>query len=179
VFRSAILQVLFRPYSYGRNVDPFRQINSCEIIPKVEAVSLEGDYQFTAGQLNANGIAATPDGKELIVVNSVDGVLYKVDPATGAAKRIDLGAGALPHGDGILLNGNTLYVVQNSSITATWFELNSGFSSGTLVKTITSPSFRVPTTIAGFGKALYAVNARFDTDPKPDTSYEVVRLPVE
>ena len=143
----------------------------------VEAISLSGDYQFTAGQLNANGIAATPNGKVLIIVNSVDGILYKVDPTTGTAKQIDLGAGALPNGDGILLKGNTLYVVQNSLNQITVIQLNSDFSSGKIIDTITSPSFRIPTTIAGFGHVLYAVNARFDSDPKPDTSYEVVRVP--
>jgi hypothetical protein len=35
----------------------------------------------------------------------------------------------------------------------------------------------VPTTIAAFGDALYAVNARFDTPPTPDTDYDVVRVP--
>ena len=145
----------------------------------VETISLGGDYQFTTGQLNANGIAATPDGRALIIVNSVDGVLYKVDPTTGTAKRIDLGGSALIDGDGILLKGNTLYVVRNNSNQIAVIELNSDYSSGTIVKTITSPSFRIPTTIAGFGNALYVVNARFDTDPKPDTNYEVVRVPVE
>jgi DNA-binding beta-propeller fold protein YncE len=147
--------------------------------PTVEAISLSGDYQFTAGQLNANGIAATQNGKALIIVNSVDGILYKVDPATGTAKRIDLGSGTLRDGDGILLKGNTLYVVQNSLNQIAVIELNTDFTSGTIVNTVTSPSFRVPTTIAGFGNALYAVNARFDTDSQPDTTYDVVRVPLE
>jgi hypothetical protein len=36
--------------------------------------------------------------------------------------------------------------------------------------------FRIPTTIAEFGDALYAVNARFDVPPTPDTEYDVVRV---
>ena len=40
---------------------------------------------------------------------------------------------------------------------------------------ITSPEFRVPTTIADFGNALYAVNARFGTEI-PGTEYQVVRV---
>jgi sugar lactone lactonase YvrE len=147
--------------------------------PTVETIPLGGDYQFTPGQLNANGIAATPDGKWLIIVNSVDGVLYKVDPTTGTAKRIDLGAGALRDGDGILLKGKTLYVVQNSLNQIALIELDSDFSSGTIIDTISSPLFLVPTTIAGFGNAMYTVNARFGTDPTLDTEYEVVRVPGE
>ena len=33
----------------------------------------------------------------------------------------------------------------------------------------------VPTTIASFGNALYAVNARFTTPPAPTTTYNIVR----
>jgi sugar lactone lactonase YvrE len=145
--------------------------------PTVEELPLGGDYQFTPDAFNANGIAATPNGKTLIIVNSVDGVLYNVDPNTGVATRIDLGGGAVPNGDGILLQGKTLYVVQNRLNQIAVVELNSGFTEGMIVDTITSSFFRVPTTIARFGNSLYAVNARFGTPPTPDTEYEVVRVP--
>jgi hypothetical protein len=102
--------------------------------------------------------------------------LYNVDPATGVATRIDLHGGAVPNGDGILLEGKTLYVVQNQLNKIAVIELNSDFTAGTIVDTITSPAFRVPTTIARFGDALYAVNARFGTPPA-GAEYEVVRVP--
>jgi sugar lactone lactonase YvrE len=144
-----------------------------------EPLPLSGDYVFTPGQFNANGITATPNGKTLIIVNSVDGVLYNVDPNTGAATRIDLGGDAVPNGDGILLQGNTLYVVQNQLNQIAVIELNHDLTSGTIVETITNPSFDVPTTIARFGNALYAVNARFSTPPTPDTTYNVIRVPIK
>ncbi len=144
--------------------------------PVVEEIPLTGDYVFTPNAFNANGIAATPNGETLIIVNSVDGVLYNVDPATGEATRIDLGGGSVPNGDGILLQGNTLYVVQNRLNQIAVVELNSDFNQGTIVDTITDSDFRVPTTIARFGNSLYAVNARFGTPPTPDTEYEVVRV---
>lgn len=145
--------------------------------PTSEAIPLGGDYQFTPGAFNANGIAATPDGRTLIIVNSVDGVLYKVDPTTGVATRIDLGTGSVTNGDGILLLGRILYVVQNQQNQIAVIKLSPDLTSGTIVDTITSPLFRVPTTIARFGNTLYAVNARFDTTPTPDTEYEIVRVP--
>jgi sugar lactone lactonase YvrE len=145
--------------------------------PTVEAIPLGGDYQFTPGAFNANGIAATPNGDTLIIVNSVDGLLYNVDPATGIATRIDLGTGSVPNGDGILLRGKTLYVVQNQLNQVAVIGLNSTFTAGTIEDTITSPLFRVPTTIANLGNKLYVVNARFGTPPTPDTEYEVVRVP--
>lgn len=147
--------------------------------PVVEEIPLGGDYQFTPGAFNANGIAATPNGKTLIIVNSTEGALYNVDPTTGIATRIDLGTGAVPNGDGILLQGKTLYVVQNRLNQVAVIQLDSDFTSGSIETVITSPLFRVPTTIARFGNSLYVVNARFGTPPTPDTEYEVVRVPGE
>ena len=144
-----------------------------------ETIPLSGDYQFDSspGAFNANGIAATPNGKALIIVNSSDGALYRVDPNTGAATQIVLGGDSVVNGDGILLQGKTLYVVQNQFNQIAVVQLSPDLSSGTIVDTITSANFRVPTTIARFGSSLYAVNARFDTPPTPDTEYEVVRVP--
>jgi outer membrane protein assembly factor BamB len=145
--------------------------------PVVEEIMLGGEYQFTPGAFNANGITATRNGDRLIIVNSTEGALYNVDPSTGVATRIDLGTGAVPNGDGILLRGRTLYVVQNQLNQVAVIRLNADFTAGTITTVITSPLFRVPTTIAGFGKALYVVNARFGTTPTRDTDYDVVRVP--
>ncbi len=156
---------------------PLRNNGKLPATPTVEEIPLTGDYVFTPGAFNANGIAATPNGDTLIIVNSVDGLLYNVDPDTGEATLIDLGGDTVVNGDGILLQGKTLYVVQNQSNQIAVVELNSDFTAGTIVDTITDSDFRVPTTIARFGNSLYAVNARFGTPPTPDTDYEVVRVP--
>lgn len=155
---------------------PLRNNGKLPATPTVEEIPLTGDYVFTPGAFNANGIAATPNGDTLIIVNSVDGLLYNVDPDTGEATLIDLGGDTVVNGDGILLQGKTLYVVQNQSNQIAVVELNSDFTAGTIVDTITDSDFRVPTTIARFGNSLYAVNARFGTPPTPDTEYEVVRV---
>ena len=47
---------------------------------------------------------------------------------------------------------------------------------GEVVGTITDGRFDIPTTVAGFGDALYVVNARFTTPPTPSTPYTVVRV---
>jgi sugar lactone lactonase YvrE len=145
----------------------------------VEEIPLTGDYEFTPGAFNANGIAASPNGKTLVFVNSVDGLLYKVNPNRGLVRRIDLEGETLLNGDGILLQGKTLYVVQNRLNQIAVVRLNSDLDEGEIVDTITSSAFRVPTTIAHFGNSLYAVNARFGTEPTPETEYEVVRVPLK
>lgn len=139
-------------------------------------IQLGGDFDFEPGQFNANGIDATPSGKWLIVVNSFFGALYRVDPETGAAVEIDLGGGSVPNGDGILLDGKTLYVVQNRLNQIAVIRLNHELTEGEIVRTITSPNFQVPTTIDEHGSSLYAVNAKFGVTPAP-TEFEVVRVP--
>jgi sugar lactone lactonase YvrE len=163
----------FQPAIYRVPLDEDRQLPDP---PVSEEIPLGGEYQFTPGAFNANGIAAARNGKTLIIVNSAEGALYKVDPATGDATRIDLGGGSVINGDGILLKGRRLYVVQNVLNQMAVVRLRGDLNSGEIARTITSPLFRVPTTIARFGPWLYAVNARFDTPPTPDTEYEVVRV---
>lgn len=129
-------------------------------------VPLTGEWKQGTGGFGANGIATAPGGKALLVVNSGTGVLYRVDPATGAATAVDLGALSLINGDGMLRHGRLLYVVRNRDNEVDVIRLNRTGLSGERVRTITSSDFSVPTTIARFGKRLYLPNAKFGaTDP--------------
>jgi sugar lactone lactonase YvrE len=145
----------------------------------VETIELTGEFEFVPGEgvFNANGIDASPNGTYLIVVNSTTGLLYKVDPSSGDATEIDLGGETVKNGDGILLDGNTLYVVRNRDDLVAVVELEPGATAGEVVREITDPEFRVPTTVAEFGSSLYAVNARFGTSDPENAEYEVVRVP--
>lgn len=125
--------------------------------------------------LNANGIAAAENGT-LIIVKSVTGQLFTVNPETGEAAEIDLGDANVTNGDGLLLDGTMLYVVQNRDNKIAVVELSADLTSGTITNTLTNPAFDVPTTLADVDGTLYAVNARFTTDPTPDTEYTVVKL---
>src|SRR5829696_353830 len=134
-----------------------------------ETLPLTGDWQQVEGSPppnNANGIAITPDQKALLVVQSATGFLFRVDPATGVATRVDLGDTLLTNGDGLLVVGTTLYVVQNRLNQVAVIKLDPDGTSGVLVDTLTSPDFDVPTTVAAFGNSLYLPNARFGT-PEP------------
>jgi sugar lactone lactonase YvrE len=139
----------------------------------VEVIDLGGDWTQVPG-FNANGIVADPSGRRLLVVNSATGGLFRVDPTTGAAELID--APAVPLGDGLLLRDRTLFVVQNRFNQIAVIELDPDWASGQRVDVLTDPNFDTPTTIARFGNALYAINARFSVQPTPDTPYNVVRV---
>jgi sugar lactone lactonase YvrE len=138
---------------------------------------LSGDYQHVPNVNNANGISRTPDGKALIIVQSATGFLFRVDTQTGNTTRIDLGGAVMTNGDGLLLLGTTLYVVQNLLNQVAVLKLDSSGTTGTKVRTITSDDFDVPTTAAAFGARLYLPNARFTTPPTPDTPYWATAVP--
>lgn len=138
-------------------------------------VELTGEFNFVAG-FNANGIDATPNGKHLVIVNSTLGELYRVDPSSGEAMLIDLGGETVTAGDGILLDGKTLYIVRNQLNVIAVVQLSPDLLSGEVVDTITDSDFDIPTTIAEFGNSLYAVNARFGTATGPSPEYDVVKV---
>jgi sugar lactone lactonase YvrE len=143
----------------------------------VTTIPLGGDYAHVAGQFNLNGIVATPNGKTLIAVQSFAKKLYTIDAKTGVAKLIDLGGYDLVNGDGLLLHGRTLYVVQNRSNQVAVFELSKDRTKATFLRAITDPgNLDVPTTIDRAGSRLYVVNARFGTTTPTDQAYHIVRL---
>ncbi|MET8076103.1 superoxide dismutase [Streptomyces sp. NPDC005303] len=143
----------------------------------VTTVPLTGDWQ-QGPDFTANGIERTPDGRALLVVNDFanGGGLMRVDPRTGAARAVDLGAAKLPNGDGLLLLGRILYAVQQRQNAIDVFRLNDSGTGGTALTRITDPRFRIPTTVAAWGRRLYLPNARFDVEPTPTTDYDVVAV---
>jgi hypothetical protein len=142
---------------------------------EVQILPLSGDWVQSSG-FNANGIDATPNGDTLILVNSGAGALFTIDPTSGSAELIDLGGDSVSAGDGLLLDGKTLYVVRNQLNRIAVIQLASDFSSGELISSITNPAFDVPTTVTEFGKRLYVVNARFSTPPTATTQYHAVQI---
>jgi sugar lactone lactonase YvrE len=133
------------------------------------------DYPEPPG-FELNGITATRNGRRLISVQSSVGKLFLIDPRSGDTEEIDLGGASVPQGDGLLLDGRTLYVVQNRMNQIAVIRLDRDLDEGRIVRTLTDDDFDVPTTIARKGRYLWAPNARFGTTPTPDTRYDVVRI---
>jgi len=140
----------------------------------ITALKLTGDFKFQTGAFNLNGIVWAKD--RLIAVQSGAGLLFTIDPASGVTRKIDLGTESVPNGDGLLLDGSTLYVVQNRLNQVAVIDLNADMSAGTVRTRISDPAFDVPTTLASVGSSLYAVNARFDTTPTPGPTFSVNRF---
>ena len=124
--------------------------------------------------LNLNGIVDY--GEVLVAVHTTNGNLYRIDPRTGEADKIDLGGAKLKNGDGILRLQHTLYVVQNQDNRIQAVNLNDSATKGRLADTTTSEDFDVPTTLAHIGRRFFAVNARFGTDDPEHADYWVTRF---
>jgi len=138
-------------------------------------VNLTPPYMQGSG-FNVNGIDATPNGKTLVIVQSSTGLLFTVN-AMGGTRAITLtGNESVPNGDGILLDGKTLYVVQNQRNVIAKIGLSAKLTSGRVLRRIESSDFSVPTTIAEHGTNLYAVNARFGVPPTPTTDYWITKV---
>jgi hypothetical protein len=137
-------------------------------------LTLGGDYQHVAGQFNANGIAATPNGKRLIIVQSFTGKLYTVNPKTGVADLIE--APPVTNGDGILLRGKRLYVVRNQNEEVVVLRLRNHFTRAVELARLTDPDFEIPTTIARHGNRLYVINADFGHEADPAWTYDIVKV---
>lgn len=150
---------------------------------RVRTLRLRGDWvQAPAGTNSANGIVQSPDGRSLLVVDSATGSLFRVNPRTGVARKVDLGRTQLTNGDGLLLRGRTLYAVQNRLNQVAVVQLNRSGSRGALVDTLTAAdlegdaTFDVPTTAAAYRGSLYLPNARFGTANPTTTNYWISRL---
>jgi sugar lactone lactonase YvrE len=140
----------------------------------VQTIPLTGAFELKPG-FNANGIDATTNGRWLVIVQSNEGKLFRVNPTTGATTQITLGTESVPNGDGILLDGKTLYVVQNQLNRIAVIAVNPTLTTGRVVTRITDGRFVVPTTIDDLGRRLYAVNARFGSPPAT-TDYQVIQV---
>ena len=143
-----------------------------EPAPDADPIPLPGTFR-------TNGIAATRNGQFLFVVDGATAQLYRLDTVTHTPVLVDLGGATLPNADGLLLDDKTLYVVQNVRNQIAVVQLSPDYLAGEIVRVITEPfsshaSTKVPTTIAEFGNALYAVTAGFAA-PSPDFVVRVTK----
>ena len=150
-------------------------------IGTAEAVALGGDWAPGPG-LNANGIAATADGKHLILaqVQAADGsgaALYVLPAALDAtavdATRIELD-GPLATADGLVLIGRTLYVV-GPAPGVIEIKLGPGLDQGRIFSEIAVPAVSA-TTADVFGSTLYVVDADFPNIFQP-VPFKAVAVP--
>jgi len=172
-----------RPFLYRIALDPNGEPGEGTLIPLPANFGVRGGC--TVGPApRGNGIAASPDGEHLVQIHMSEGQLYRTDAKTLTLEPIALTggdfAGGAPvcSGDGLLLDGHTLYIGQFTLNRIAVVELAPDLLSGYVSRYITepfqsNPAMQLPTTLAEFGNSLYAVTYG-GAPPSPDF---VVRLP--
>ncbi len=147
-----------------------------------EYVALGGDWEQAPG-FNANGIVASPNGRELIVAQStapdVPGAALYTAPAESdatvlEARRIQLDA-TLAGADGLVLVGRTLYSVA-AAAGVVKIRLSGPLTRGKIVDVLPVPGSVTPTTAAVFGPRLYVVDAKFPLFGDPTVPFATTAI---
>jgi Cu-Zn family superoxide dismutase len=135
--------------------------------------------EYTDG-VNLNGIAATPDGSALIVVQMNKGLLFRIDTATKEVDPIDAGGATLSGGDGLVLDDNVLYIVRQTENEIVTLELARDLKSGKEIARFRNAALMYPATAAKAGDRLLVVNTQFNrkTSKDPQLPFEVVGIPL-
>ena len=128
---------------------------------------------------NANGIVVTPDQRHLLITDYNNQALYRIELTKSLrVHRVDLG-GALPTGDGLLVRGDTLYVVASADGAANFvsvFQLSADHLKGKLVRKLTSPLLHAPSTAAFSGSDLLVADFQYGAT-NPALPFSLVRVP--
>ncbi|MFC9711569.1 hypothetical protein ACFTRD_25830 [Paenibacillus sp. NPDC056933] len=144
---------------------------------EIETIPLTG-IKYGEGY-NANGISQTPDGSALLIIQTNTGILFHVDPLNGAATPVNIGNADLTWGDGMMREGNLLYIVRNMPNTIAVLKIDDSGTSGSLQNELKSPSFDTPTAVARHGEKLYLPNARFTVKDPAIADFSLSTVPYE
>ena len=140
-----------------------------------------GDY-YGDGCCAANGIVATPNGKTLIVGNSSNSTILRVDPETGHADEIIVDTPLEGFLDGIVLRNGILYILTpydpDPEDMIQVVALDKDMLTGKLLGVIRDPDLDAVASGAFFGNSLYVNNARYNTYPEFDTEYWITKLSI-
>jgi sugar lactone lactonase YvrE len=136
------------------------------------------EFEDTPIGLYSNGLV--PAGSRYLLVDgTLSGALARVDLKTLAVREVDLHGASLPVADGLARDGRTLYAV-NSISRVTQLKLSKNWLSARVVRHITSPRFKFPTTVAIAGKRLLVVNGQLSQrgrNPSLPFSVSAVKRP--
>ncbi|WP_420147733.1 gluconolaconase [Spirosoma sp.] len=128
-----------------------------EVMPDGTAsVLIRDNVRFASATFGLNGIVYHPNGY-LIVANTGQGKLYKVDLGNGNAVSEITGTGALP-GDGLTLLNGDLYVVTGGSRVAQ-VRSTDNWQTASIVK-FDASGYTGATTSVAVNNQIYTLNAR-------------------
>lgn len=151
---------------------------------EVSAVVDPGTFVTSDSFLGTNGVATSPDGRYVLITQTVDPRLYRLDVETDEVVEVQLDGVVYPGGDGItFIDADTLVSVQNFDhdlVEVTFIDAE--YTAGTVSPAVDDPAINEalsrPTTAEIHGGRLYVVNGQFDVDP-PVLPFWVTSIPIE
>ena len=155
---------------------PFRKDGSLRRPKAARTLPLTGALVYEEG-FNLNGIVRARG--RLLAVQSNTGMLFRINKVTGVTRAVNTGGYALDNGDGLEIRKSRLFVVRNQDELVALLGLNRRLTTATLVRELPEPTeeaWDIPTTAALQRGNLWVVNARFGTEPTPDTAYWISRV---
>jgi sugar lactone lactonase YvrE len=146
--------------------------DSIDVAPKIEFVP--------DGAFNLNGIVARDHGKQLIVVNTTTGKLYRVvltrDGSDARSIKAIHGLGTgLTGGDGMIVDRGRLVVVIGDPATLNFVKLRHHNLRGRITNVRGDKTLTGPSTVARAKNRYLVVNADFATSTTPFTVSGLVR----
>lgn len=140
-------------------------------------------FEYQEEGPNANGIEVTPGDEYLLVVQMNTGQLYRIEAASKEVTEVNLGGETLANGDGLVLDGQTLYVVlQQPDNEIVVVELADDFASGTVTSRIQDESLAAPATAIKVDDRLLVVNTQFnamESEEGPALPFTVSSIPLQ
>ena len=191
--RSMLNDVAIGPDGTAYVTDSFRPVlyavtlgddGTAELSSWLELQGTPIEYQPGTDMLssiNLNGIVATEDGQQLITVQMNTGKLYRIGIADRSVAEIDLGGETLQNGDGLALDGSTLYVVRIANEEIVTIDLASDLASGEIVGRFTHDQLGFPACAAVTNQGLMVVNTQFDQQMSgtPQIPFQLVSFPFQ
>jgi sugar lactone lactonase YvrE len=139
-----------------------------------ESIDVAPKIEFVPGAFNLNGIVAREHGKQLIVVNTATGKLFRVvltrDGSDARSIKAIRGLGTgLTGGDGMIVDRGRLVVVIGNPATLNFVKLRHHNLRGRITNVRGDKTLRGPSTVARAQDLYLVVNADFATGTTPFT----------
>lgn len=155
----------FRPKLWHVTADQVRRGHGT-----VDAINVSPEIRYTAGAFNLNGIVALDGGRRLVVVDTVNGKLFRIVPGRHGHRKIDkVDAPTVVGGDGMIVDRGRLVVVTGSPARLIFLKLGKDGLRARKDEVRTDRTLRGPSTVARADDRYLVVNADFTTSRKPFT----------